>query len=184
MNGIRRGPVPFIAVALIVIGAVLLLDRLGVIRFGVELAFWSLVMVFGLSRVVLGFSRGTRGRIFAGTLMFLWGLFFLLRSADFLEFRIGMFPAAFFLIFGIALLMMFLNNVREWELLFPALFLCGIGAALVLGELGYLDRYEVWDAVRLYWPVALVVVGVALLFRRRAHIQQESSPPTSSANAG
>ena len=168
MSGGRKGAVPFIAVALIALGAVLLLDRLGVIHFGFELAFWSLAMIFGLTRVVQGFSRNGKGRIFGGTLLFLWGLFFLLRSSDIVEFHAGMFPAAVFLIFGIALLMMFLNNFREWELLIPSVVLCGIGAALVLGELGYIDRYDVWEAVRLYWPVGLVGVGVALLLRRRA----------------
>ena len=167
----RKGAVPLIAVALIVVGAVLLLDRLDVIRVGFDLVFWSLVMLFGLMRVVQGFSRDRRGRIFAGTVLFLYGLFFLLRSSDYVDVRMRMFLPATFLVFGIALLMMFINNYREWELLIPSFVFCGIGVAFVLSELGYLDPYEVREAVRLYWPVGLVVVGLALLLRRRTQIQ-------------
>jgi len=171
MTGSRKGSAPLFAVALIVVGLVLLLDRLDVIRFGYHMVFWFLVMLYGLVRAVQGFSAGKKGRIFAGTVLFLYGLFFLLRSSDYVDVRMRMFLPATFLIFGIALLMMYLDNYREWELLIPAGLMCGLGAALILGELGYLDQYEVWDAVRLYWPLGLVLIGIALLLRRRAQIQ-------------
>ena len=167
----RKGPIPLIAVALIVVGGMLLLDRLNVVRIEYDMVFWFLVMLVGLMRVVQGFSRDRRGRIFAGTVLFLYGLFFLLRSSDYVDVRMRMFIPATFLVFGIALLMMFLNNYREWELLIPSFLFCGIGIAFVLSELGYLDSYEVWDVVHLYWPLGLVVVGLALLLRRRTQIQ-------------
>lgn len=171
MSGFRRGPAPFFAVALILVGIVLLLDRLEVVRIGFHMAFWSLVMLFGLVQAVQGFSRDRRGRVFGGTVLFLYGLFFLLRFSDYVDVRAGMFFPATFLIIGIALLMVFLNNYREWELLIPAFLMCSIGVAFVLSDFGYLDRYEVWEAVRLYWPLGLVLVGIALLLRRKLQTQ-------------
>jgi hypothetical protein len=173
MTDARKHSIPWFAVAMIGVGVVLLLDRLDLIRFGFQMAFWSLLVVFGLVRVVKGFSRNQRGSIFGGTVAFLYGLFFLLRSSDYVDVHMGMFLPATFLVFGIALLMMFLNNYHEWELLIPAAMLCGIGAAFVLTDLGYLDRYDVWEAVRMYWPVGLVLLGLALLLRRRA---QDAGP--------
>jgi cell wall-active antibiotic response 4TMS protein YvqF len=171
MTEMRKSRAPWFAVALILVGAVLLLDRLDLIRFGFQMALWSVLAVFGLVKAVQGFSRNQKGSIFGGTVAFLYGLFFLLRSSDYVDVRMGMFFPATFLIFGIALLMMFLNNYHEWELLIPAGLLGGIGVAFVLSDLGYLDRYDVWEAVRLYWPLGLVLLGLALLLRRRAQVQ-------------
>ena len=171
MPEVPRHRTHWLAVGLILLGVVMLLDRLDLIQFGFHMAIWSILLIFGLVNAVQGFARNRRGAIFGGTVAFLYGLFFLLRSSDYVDVRMGMFFPATFLIFGIALLMLFLNNFHEWELLIPASLLCGIGVAFVLTELGYLDRYDVWDAVRLYWPLALVVLGLALLLRRRAQVQ-------------
>jgi hypothetical protein len=171
MPDARRGSFPLFAIALIVVGVVLLLDRLQVITFGFSPVFWSLVMFFGLVRVTQGFSHDFRGRIFGGTVLFLYGLFFLLHSSEFVDIRLRMFFPATFLILGIALLMVYLNNVREWELLIPAGLLCGIGVAFLMTEIGYLDQYEVWETVRMYWPLGLVLVGLAMILRRRTRLQ-------------
>jgi MFS family permease len=112
-----------------------------------------------------------RGRIFAGTLLFLYGLFFLLRTSEYVDIRLRMFFPATFLIIGVALLMVFLSNYRAWELLIAAGLLCGIGVAFLMTEVGYLDRYEVWETVRLYWPVGLVLLGIAMILRRRARLE-------------
>ena len=165
MSDLRKNSAPLFAVALILIGSALLLDRLDVIRFGFHMMLWTIVMVFGLVRVLQGFSRGRKGIIFWGTLLFLYGLFFLLRSSDYFDVRMGLFFPATFLIVGIALLMMFLNNYREWELLIPASLMCGIGVAFVLGEAGYVDRYDVWETLRMYWPLGLVLVVFLCLVR-------------------
>jgi hypothetical protein len=171
MTDVRKGSLPVFAFALIVLGALLLLHQLDLISFGFGPVFWSLVMVLGITRVVQGFSRGRSWRIFFGSALFLYGLLFLLGSSDYADVHVRMFLPATFLIAGIGLLMVFLNNHHEWELLVPAAFLCGIGGALVLSELGYLDSYEVWETLRMYWPVGLVLAGVALILRRRAQIR-------------
>jgi len=163
--------IPWLGVALIGIGIVLLLDRLDILDVRFSTLIWPIVVLFGLVRVGQGFSRNIQSRVFTGTVIFLYGLFFLLRSTDYVELHGHMFFPATFLIFGIAFLMMFLNNLKEWVFLLPAILLCGVGTAFILGEMGYLYRYDVWEAVRLYWPLGLVIIGLAIILRRKTQTQ-------------
>jgi len=158
---------PWVGLVLIILGAVLLMDRLRVLHMDFSNVFWPIVMLFGLVGVGRGFARNRGGKIFFGTLIFLYGMFFFLRSLDFVELHVHMLFPATFLIFGIAFLMMYINNWHDWFLLIPALFFGSVGVALMLTELGYLYRWEVWETVRTYWPLALILFGVAIIFRQR-----------------
>ena len=158
---------PWFGIALIIFGAALLLRRMDIISVAFSQIFWSLMMVVGIVGVGRGFANSRRGRVFWGTVLFLYSLFFLLRSLDSVEIHFYMFFPGTFLIFGLAFVMMYLQDVRDWFLLIPALFLCAIGILLLLTETGYLYRWEVWEAIHLYWPVVLILLGIALIFRRR-----------------
>jgi len=159
--------VSWFGVALILFGAAMLLSKLHIFHIEFMQVFWSLVMLVGISKVTQGFSRNYQGKIFWGTVFFLAGLFFLLHTIDTLEIHQHMLPSALFLILGIAFSMTYLNNVRQWHLLIPALVLGGIGTAFVLAEFGYLSRWDVWEAARTYWPLALILLGLAIILRKR-----------------
>jgi len=173
----KRLRISWFGVALIILGLALLLDRFHILRVDFSQIFWALVMMFGIMKVVGGFSGNIRGRIFWGTVLFLFGLFFLLRSIDRIEIHAHMLPPAAFLIFGIAFFMMFLNDARDWHFIIPAVLLIGVGGAFTLTEFGYLSRWEVWEAVRLYWPVALILLGLVLIMRRRMRVQSGQTGP-------
>ena len=98
-----------------------------------------------------------------------------MQSADFVELRGHIFPPATFLIFGMAFLMMFINNFRDWYFLIPAAFLGLTGMFLILADYGFVYRSEVWEAVSIYWPVVLILFGIGIIFRRR------SRPPSGQA---
>jgi hypothetical protein len=151
---------------LLIIGSAMLLDRLDVVRFGWQPVFWTLVALFGIVKAVDGFGKKRSGRVFWGTFLFLFGVYELLRDLDVIELRsYWMFPAIL-LIIGLSLLMMYINSPREWHLLIPSLLLLGTGAAIILTEFGYFYRYDVIEAVRMYWPVGLILFGFALVARR------------------
>jgi hypothetical protein len=169
--------IPWTGIVLIILGAALLLDRLHVLNIDFSNVFWTLIMLIGIVGVGRGFARNRRGKIFFGTIFFLYGMFFFLRSLDFVELHAHMLFPATLVIFGIAFLMIYLANFRDWFLLIPALFFGGVGVAFMLTELGYLYRWEVWEAVRLYWPIVLILFGVALIFRCR--LQQPTDQVTS-----
>jgi hypothetical protein len=160
---------------LIVLGAALLLSRLHVLDIGFWTIFWPLLMLLGMLSVVGGFSKNRRGKIFWGTVLFLYALYFFMQNLDFLELRGHVFPPATFLIFGIAFLMLFVNNLNDWYFLIPSLFLGLIGLFLIMADYGYLYRSEVWEAVHVYWPIALILIGIGIILRRK------SQPPQAAA---
>ena len=167
MNLIKNNHFPWFGIILILAGAALLLDRLDILNIEFSYVLWSFVMIVGFAKVYLGFSSNHSGRIFFGTIFFLFGLYFLLRAIDYVEMRGHIFIPATFLIVGFAFIMMYLNNPREWAFLIPAVLLMGIGAAYILSEVGYLYPWEVREYVRMYWPVGLILIGLAVLLRRR-----------------
>ena len=168
---------PWIGVVLIVIGGALLINRLGIFHIGYSYILWSLIIIFGVVEVTRGFSGSHSGRIFLGTVMFLYGLYFLLRATDYVELRGHMLIPATFIIMGFAFIMMYLNNLKEWAFLIPAVILVGVGGAYILSDVGYLYPWEVRETVRLYWPVGLILIGVAIVFRRRAHTGKQDDTP-------
>jgi hypothetical protein len=70
-------------------------------------------------------------------------------------------------IFGFSFLVLFIFNVRDWHLLIPSLLFVGLGAALMLTELKMLYAEQVWHVVKSYWPVALILMGAAMVLRKR-----------------
>lgn len=162
----QRASFPWVGVLLIIVGALLLLDKLAIIDFGFARILWGTVIVYGLFLVVQGFSRNRSGSIFWGTVMFLYGVYFLSRTFEL--FHSHLFLPSSIIIFGVAFLMMYFNNVKEWFLIIPGVTLSGIGLALFLGRLELYDWWEVWLPVRTYWPVVLILIGVAILVGGRA----------------
>ena len=168
---------PTFGIILVVLGILLLLHRMHFLHIEFSQILWSLVALWGIVEVTRGFTRSVKGKVFWGTVLFLFGVFFFLRTFDAFYFHEYMIPSAAFLIFGIAFLMMYLNNLREWYLLIPSVLLIVVGGAFTLAEVGYLSRWEVWDAVRMYWPVGLILLGLGIIARKRMHLQSE--PPVS-----
>jgi len=164
-NGKQR--IPWFGIALIVFGAAILLRKFHFIELEYWSIFWPLLILLGLVIAGRGFSSNSHGRVFWGTVLFLFSLYFLLRSGDFNVASGFLFPPSVFLIIGLGFLMLFVNNPREWYFLLLALFFGGIGSLLLLVNYGYLYYWDVWELVRTYWPVALILVGVALLLRKR-----------------
>ena len=170
----KKIPISWFGLALIIIGAALLLDRLNVVEIHFSTVFWPIVMVLGLMSVGRGFGQNRRGKIFWGSVWFLYGLFFFLRSSDFVELRGHMFVPATFLIIGIAFLMMYFNNLKDWFFLLSSLIFIGIGMAYICAELDYLSYWDLHDALRVYWPVILILFGLTFIFRRRHRDHSEN----------
>ena len=158
---------PWMGVLLILLGSALLLEKIHVLHFGFVRVLWVGVMVYGAVHVANGFSTNVRGKIFWGTLLFLYGLYVLLRTFDFIEFRSHPFWPATFIIVGAGFLMIYLNNIREWFSLILALGLMGLGSAVMMGRLEYFDVHDLLYLMRRYWPVVLILMGFLILFKKR-----------------
>ena len=153
-------------IALIVVGAAMLLDRFQVVRFGWWFSVWALIGVFGLVRSIDGFAKRRPAGVFWGTFLFLFGTYFLLRDLDMVELRSYWWFPAMLLILGFSFLTTYVSTPRDWHLLVPSLVLLGVGSAMILTELGYIYRYDVVHAIRMYWPVALIAFGISLILSR------------------
>ena len=160
-------PISWFGLALVVIGAVILLGKFHVLHIAFSTIIWPILMVLGLIGVGRGFTQNRRGKIFWNTVWFLYGLYFFLRSSDFLEIRTHLIVPATFLIFGIAFLMTYLNNVKDWFFLVPALLAGTVGTLFLLADLDYLSYWDVAESIRTYWPVVLILFGLVFLFRRK-----------------
>ena len=158
---------PVFGILLLVVGIALLLEKLDVIEFGWSKVLWAAVAVLGAAIVIRSFVQNGRGGIFWGTLLFLYGLFFLLRSLDLIESHVTVFMPASFTILGFGFLMLFVSDPKDWHLLIPSVILLGFGGAFMLAEAGYIHRWEMWDTFRTWWPLVLVLVGFSLILRRR-----------------
>ncbi len=162
-------------IALIFFGILLLLVKTDVVDIDSSQIFWSAFMVLGFGLVLKGFSYDKRGKIFWGTVLFLYSLYFFLNEFDFIQYYHHMFLPSTFLIIGIAFFMLFINTMKEWALLIPALFFTGFGAAFMMSELGYWYDYDVWNVVWHYWPVLLIAIGLGIMLKRKT--PQVPPPP-------
>ena len=169
--------IPWFGVALVLFGALLLVSKLNIVDLSFHEVFWPVVMLLSLVGVGRGFARGKRGKIFFGTLVFLYAVFFLLHSIDRLDIGGHLVVASTFLIFGAAFLMVWCNDFRDWFHLVPAVLLGGVGVAFFGSELGYFSHWEILDAVRLYWPLGLILFGAGMILRKRMHTPSDTNAP-------
>ena len=159
--------VSLLGAALILLGVLLLLSKLGVVVLGWRKIVWVFGMAAGGYLVTRGFVRDRRGPIFWGSLLFFVSLYYVLWlwwvvDRDFLLWLPSMSIAL-----GLSYLMIYLyQSSRVGALIAAALFVGG-GIVGTLWWWEYLEWFEVEDALRTYWPLALVALGVALLTRRR-----------------
>lgn len=165
--------------ALILVGGVLLLHRLGVVSVGWHLAVWGVIALIGAVKLVNGFSLKQRGNAFWGTGFFLIGLYNVLAELGIYELRSFLIAPALVLTLGAAFLVMYLVVPRDWHVLVPTAFFLGLGTLMVMVEMGYLYQWDVEDIVRTYWPIGLILFGAALLLNR--HASHNNSVQTTSS---
>jgi hypothetical protein len=170
---------PWFGIALILFGGVLLLHQTSMIDVKFSQILWGALAVYGFTISFQGFSKNKQGKIFWGTVLFLTSLLFILKNAylfdpfcfGFGSGRLVLFPA-WILIFGIAFLMPFINNPREYVHLVLAVVLITLGSSILLVEAGYFYEWDVWYVFSNYWPVILIALGIGMIFSRRSIKQQ------------
>jgi LiaF transmembrane domain/LiaI-LiaF-like transmembrane region len=170
--------ISWFGILLVAVGIIMLLDHFKVFSIDFSNIFWPLMMLVGIAIVSKGFSGNQRGKIFWGSLLFLYSLFFFLRSIDYFDIHGRLIFPASFIIFGVAFFMMYLGNTKDWPLIIPAAILGGMGIIFILTEYGYLYRWDVWDAIVDYWPVLLILVGIIMILKHKSSSTQLKPPQT------
>jgi hypothetical protein len=150
-------------VLLILIGAAMLLQRLHVVWVGWPALLWTLVAAGGGIKLYNGLALKSRGGVFWGLFWFVLGGACLLRALDAVWLDPGIVVSGLFLVTGAGMLLMFLVSPGTWYLLVPAVCFLIVGGAVLSTELGYFATWEIAPVVNRWWPVGLVLFGVALL---------------------
>lgn len=167
----------WLGAVLILLGGLLLMRRLHVFDIRMAQIIFGFMIIWGIVLVGRGFSAIANGKVFWGTALFLFGVYFFIRDIDFLDISYRLIIPATFLIFGTAFLMMWLNNVREWQVLIPAFLIGGAGVAFLMSEFGYLSYWDVWETLHRYWPIAIILLGIGIMFRKsRQHLPPPMPP--------
>jgi hypothetical protein len=154
----------------------MLLDHFNVFNVEFSTIFWPLMMLVGIVVVSRGFGNNQRGKIFWGSVLFLYALFFFLRSIDYFDIHGRLIFPSSFIIFGVAFFMMYLGNTKDWPLIIPAAILGGMGMLFLLTEYGYLCRWDVWDVIVDYWPILLIIIGLVMILKHKSSVTQPKPP--------
>ena len=162
---------------LVLFGGLLLLRKAGVIDLRTREFIWPLLTLFGLFFAGRGLTDGKRGRIVGGTVLFLYSIFFLVRSVGSYDLPFQMIIPSTFVIFGIVFVMLFVNRTSEWYFLVPGILLLLVGSSFLMTEYGFWYGWEVRDMLATWWPLALVLMGAAMLLRKRARDAAAGSGP-------
>ncbi len=161
---------PWFGVGLIVVGAAMLLHRLGIVNFGWHAALWGIVALFGAYKLITAFTTGRSGAAFWGTVLLVIGGYQALEETGLVYISSYLLFPWTVLLVGAGFLMMFAVRPRNWHVIVPAVFFMGTGIVMVLAEMGYFDRWEVVEAMRQYWPIALILFGITLLLNRKSSV--------------
>ena len=76
---------------------------------------------------------------------------------------------------GVGILFLYFTALNKWHLLVPSLLLIGLGCLIIFAEEGYLDRWELIDLLRTWWPAALVLFGAAMLLNQLRQNRREKT---------
>ncbi|HLP16864.1 MAG TPA: hypothetical protein VK470_11430 [Bacteroidota bacterium] len=167
MSSEQRNRVSLIGAILVLIGVALLLRQMHIIDISAKKLLWIALTIYGGATVTRSFLYNVRHKIFWGSLCFFTGILFTLKEYGLVYGSAPMFLPAALVIFGCSFLVLFIFNVRDWHLLIPSVLFLGVGGALMLTELRMLYAEQVWYVVHNYWPVALILMGTAMVLRKR-----------------
>ncbi len=161
----NRRPAVIPALLLMVLGLWLLAQNLGVPLPSWDRAWPALPLFFGLAFILQYFlgGRTDTGLVFVGVAATLVGAFFFVFTLDVLRWSaMAVYWPVFVLIGSAALFAQWLARPRERGLLVPAFLALGVGGVALPITLRLINP-ALADLVIKFWPVALILLGVALL---------------------
>ncbi len=159
--------IPFFGIFLVVLGVGLLLHQLNIVSIdGESMVLFGLV-AYGAITIIRSFLTNVRSSLFFASLCFFSGVLLFLGKYDLVEHSPFVYIPGFLMVFGMSFLMLYLYNMREYHLLVPAAIFLALGVAFMMTEVGYWYPSDVKEAVRTYWPAALILFGILLLFRKK-----------------
>lgn len=162
MNKKRPSILP--GVILIIIGAILLVNKLTPYTIGWDEIYPLLLIILALLIYKTVLMKRERGGIFLGTLLLLLGCYFLVRNYDIVpyEYAREVWPIIL-IILGLSFLSVFILYPKDWGLVIPGGILVFIGTVIFLRRLDIVF-FDLRELISDYWPIALILIGGAIVF--------------------
>ena len=163
--------IPILGIILVIIGAALLLRQLRIVHVDAATFVIFGLIAYGGTMITRSYLMNIRQALFFGSLCFFSGVLLVLGKYDVVENSPFIYVPGFLIVFGVAFLMLYVFNFNDFHLLVPAVIFIGLGVAFMLTEVGYWYVSDVKEAVKMYWPVALIVFGGLILLKRNSKSQ-------------
>ncbi len=164
----------------ILIGAGLLLDRLHLFMFG-WMQIYPIIFLIIAAASFFNAASGKKNSAFWGGIFAVLGLFFLLRNFDIIGFFwFSEFWPIFLIALGVGFLVLYIFNPRDWGMLVPGFILTFIGGLFALDSMSLIeDAFDlVYDFMSIYWPLALVLLGIGLILNSLRTTKDSESEKT------
>ena len=159
--------IPIFGIILVVVGAGLLLRQMDILRVdGKSMLLFGFVS-YGAATIIRSFLTNIRQSLFLGSVSFFIGILLVLGNYELIEPTAYVYVPGVLISFGLSFMMLFIFNYKDVHLLLPAVIFIGLGAAFMMTEIGFLYPSDVKEAISRYWPVALILFGILMLFRRK-----------------
>ncbi|HDL18023.1 MAG TPA: hypothetical protein ENH29_03115 [Bacteroidetes bacterium] len=160
---------------LILIGVLIIIHKMDIFNFYWRNLYPVIFLALGAWFFFNVFLRKQRGQAFPGTLFLLLGIFFILRNYSlFYPYYIDEFWPVFLIIFGLAFVVQFLFRPDDWGLLIPGFIFLLLGFVFLARTMGWFLPYQIEYIVETYWPVLLILIGIAIIFSGLKKKQPES----------
>lgn len=163
--------IPILGIFLVILGVGLLLRQLNILKIDGETFLIFGLVAYGGAMVIRSFTMDIRQSLFFGSLCFYAGVLLLMGKYDLVENSPFIYVPGFLIVFGLAFLMLFVFNFKDFHLLVPSFIFIGIGVAFMMTEIGYWYVSDVKDVIKMYWPAALILFGGLMLLRRNSKSQ-------------
>ncbi|MFC2088381.1 LiaI-LiaF-like domain-containing protein [Calditrichota bacterium] len=155
----------YAAIILIAIGVVLFLEQLDVLYLskGDYLIYGAIIG--GIFLFINGLNRIDKKGILGGTFLLSFGVvIFLMRTDYFIrDDEFGF--ATFFLCLALANFVFFLFKRERLSNVVFGLIFGVIGGGFLIAYLGYYPYWMLFDQIEKFWPLALILLGIAVLYK-------------------
>ncbi len=148
---------------LILIGAVLLVNKLTPYSFGWDEIYPLILIAIGILILISVIGKRDRGAVFFGTIFFLIGLFYFIKNYELIShYYMRAEWQTFLIILGLAFCSVFVVKPSDWGVLLPASIFLLLGIGFLLRKF-HIIYWDIGDIISDYWPVILIIIGGGII---------------------
>ncbi len=156
----------FLGLLLLLFGVLLLMSRAGVVDLNLTRIAAFAVLIVGAFEAIMAFAYSNQRRLFWGSVLFLSAMLVLLVSYEYIPASWSQIWPSALIIPGLAFLMLFFSNPREYSLLIIAALFVVVGWSLLMARRGDYGFSEgIFGALRFLVPAAVVAAGVYIIWK-------------------